>query len=91
MKTIYKYAINIGPVNLVLMPRDAKLLTVQLQNGEPFIWAEVDNVNDDVFRHIGIFGTGHALITSDVSDPSKVAYVGTFQQDGFVWHVYDLG
>ena len=67
------------------MPEKAKILCLQTQNGEPYIWAEVnpeDNITD---RRFTIFGTGHAIEESYQGE-----YISTFQLENgaLVFHVY---
>lgn len=82
--TIYKYPINVY-LTYVEMPRGARMLTVQLQGGRPFIWAKVDPMSPMAKRMIVIVATGQAL--------GRGEYVGTWQCTGgeFVWHLFDLG
>ena len=42
MQTIRKYPLQELDENTVLMPTGAKMLSVQVQNGRPYIWALVD-------------------------------------------------
>ena len=93
LKQIWKYpwpATNrMGPdkVAKFQMPKGAKTLTVQNQNGWPQFWALVSPNEPMVEREFHLFGTGHDL--NDDIDPN--AYVGTFQMhDGqLVLHVFE--
>lgn len=88
MKTIYKYTLpETADVQIVRMPVDFQILTLQLQHGVPTIWALVDD-NDPpvVARKFRTIGTGH-----DFRDSAEFpVYVGTFQINGgmFVFHVF---
>lgn len=42
MKTIYKYPLDVTDRQVIAMPEDAEILTVQVQNGKPMLWAVVD-------------------------------------------------
>ena len=53
-KVIYKYEVD----TIVTMPDKAEILTVQLQNGRPWIWALVDISEQLVERNFNIIGTG---------------------------------
>lgn len=86
MKTIHKYTLT--PNAIISMPVDAKLLCVQMQDGEPRIWAEVDTNRPYVGRRFVTVGTGHDL---DFYGPIRGPYLGTFQKDWLVFHVYDCG
>lgn len=82
MKRIYKYALDLTDRQTVNMPGAAKLLTVQMQNGVPCLWALVEPVEPDAPRMIQIFGTGH-----DASDAGT--YIATFQTGPLVFHVFE--
>jgi hypothetical protein len=82
MKTIYKYTLDSQDCTLNL-PKGAEILTVQLQNGIPTLWALVNNMTVTEKRHICIVGTGW-----DVEDNMK--YITTYMDGYFVWHVFEL-
>lgn len=84
MKSVWKVPLVIDDAQTVTLPVGAELLTVQVQRGEPCLWARVDprgTLGDITIR---LAGTGHP-IDDDVGD-----YVGTFQMhDGdLVFHVF---
>jgi hypothetical protein len=80
MKTIYKYPIAKNQ----MIPMTAKILRVGLQNGTPFLWAELDPGHTVATpRHFEIFGTGHSI-------PDKAEYVGGYSEQPFEWHVYEV-
>ncbi len=83
MKTIWKYTLLVTDRQTITLPEGATFLDVQIQNGEPQIWALVDPkvLQDD--RVIVIHGTGHP-VSGDVGK-----YIATFQQPPFVWHVFE--
>jgi hypothetical protein len=87
-RAVWKFPVPFpGPdVFSIEMPASATMLTVQVQHGEPQIWALVipsGAVEEKTFR---IAGTGH-LIT----EPIK-GYVGTFQvaSGSLVLHVFEV-
>lgn len=83
MITIYKYELNAGVVGL---PKGAQILTIQVQNGLPYIWALIDTeVTITEFRWFAIVGTGQ-----EITQEYEYNYLATFQQDIFVWHVFEL-
>lgn len=87
MKRIFKYPLEIEDVQIVTMPRAAKLLTAQVQGGICVLWALVETNNVFVSRKIRIFGTGHPADAA-----SAETYVATCQDGlGLVWHVFDGG
>ena len=82
VRTIYKYAIEITDRQEVSIPFGAKLLTVQFQARIPFLWAEVDTAMPVIPFSIAVYGTGNPC------DGGR--YISTAQQDGLVWHFYDV-
>jgi hypothetical protein len=81
---VWKYELLITDFQTVEMPMGTRILTVQMQYGQPCLWAEVnDRSNETELRHIGIVGTGHADV------PTGAVYIGTVQDDSLVWHVYE--
>ena len=68
------------------MPKDAEILSVQVQRDVPCIWAKVIPENEKNTRRFRIIGTGHPF-----REDKKLSYIGTFQQidDFFVWHLFE--
>lgn len=79
MKSIWKFPIGLATTHE--MPVDSKFLTLQVQNGEPVMWFEVDHTLPKMPRKFKIIGTGHKF--------EDGTYLGTFQNEPFVWHVYE--
>lgn len=86
MKTIWKFPIYVIDSQPVKMPKGAEILTVQLQGNQPCIWAMVDDRAQPETRTIEVHGTGNA-IRQDMGISRK--YIGTFQAEPFVWHVFE--
>lgn len=82
MKTIWKYPIH-PDTTLLSMPAGAKVLCVQTQNNEPYIWALVDPAAMKIDRYFSIYGTGHGIPLYPGS------YIGTWQADDLVWHLFE--
>lgn len=85
-RVIYKYALK-GAIDAyatfpIDMPMGARILCVQLQDGVPTIWAQVEAASDVERRTLVIIGTGHPL-------RDNLRYIGTFQQGPFVWHLHE--
>jgi hypothetical protein len=80
---IWKYPLN-GMMSDIQMPMEAKVLTVQIQNGQPTIWAQVNPQNESETRHFTIVGTGNPF------DDTNHKYIGTFQDSPFVWHLFEI-
>ena len=89
MKTIYKYKIRIEDLQEITMPICAEVLSVQVIDDTPYIWALVDTTENVVDRRLAIVGTG----TPYELAPLEAEFVGTFQLLGgrCVFHLFDLG
>ena len=86
-QTIWKYPLEFEDVQTIQMPIGAEILTVQIQDGKPCLWAEVD-ADDKVSaepRFIQIFGTGQ--YNMGMSWDRK--YIATFQIMKLVYHVFE--
>ncbi len=86
-RTIYKYKLETTDRQTITMRKDAEILCVQEQHGQPCIWALVnDDIEDDYEeRKFDVFGTGHPI------DEAPRKYIGTYQLKGgvFVFHVFE--
>lgn len=92
MKSIWKFPLAVDEnIQQILMPADAKILTVALQNNTPTIWAEVEPERSRLPRRFCIYATGQLF-----SEPENFEreYIGTFQIVGLigtlVGHVFEL-
>ena len=94
MTTVYKYELAIGDDQGISMPFDAQVLTVQVQNGVPVLWAKVDVAENPLSRleekrYIVIVGTGNPISARW----KYLSYIGTFQLSlpggMFVGHVFE--
>jgi hypothetical protein len=87
-RVVWKYALPFsGPDQFCLrMPAGAQPLTVQVQRGEPHIWALVDPNQPDTEIWFRIAGTGHPI------EDRIERYLGTFQfADGaLIFHVFQI-
>jgi hypothetical protein len=86
MKTIYKYPLETIDHQKVEMPKGSEILTVQIQNGVPMLWALVDDEILEVeIKLIDTHGTGH-----NVTDAPK-KYISTYQmlQGRLIFHVFE--
>lgn len=85
-ETVYKYPLEIEDEQVVLLPTGARILTVQQQNNNIFLWALVNPTSPNVQAFtIRIHGTGHAI-----SDSDELEYINTVQLYGgkLVFHVF---
>ena len=88
MKTVWKYPLEVEDEQIIEMPANAHILTVQTQQGRPCLWALVDPTRPFEPRRILIAGTGHER--KDLDDVG-VGYIGTFQVmgGGLIFHVFE--
>lgn len=86
MIKIYKYEFVVVDEFSIEMPKDAKILTVQIQQETSCIWALVNIDNVQQKRYFEIKGTGW-----EIKDVEKLNYIGTFQQASglFIWHLFE--
>ncbi len=84
-RTIWKYALEVTDLQIIRLPFGARPLGVQLQFGEPMLWAMVDPSAPLEARSIVTLGTGNPF--------SGIAgeYLGTYQLTGgaLVFHVFE--
>lgn len=94
MKTIWKFTLKlgVGGLNDFWMPRGATILSLQVQRGEPRMWALVEDTNEVEKRSFRIVGTGHELPAASDDIELYAHFVDTFQvSDGdFVFHVFEV-
>lgn len=86
MKTVYKYRIGVKDVVTISLPKEAEILSIQMQSNELYLWALVDTENALEDRYIEVFGTGQGIY-SDVGIERK--YITTVQQSSYVWHIFE--
>ena len=83
LSTIWKFPLPWQDDQIIVnIPHGAKPLCVQLQGGVPTLWRLVDQNEDPDEWHFLVVGTGHTFNLEDWH------YIGTWQQDGFVWHLF---
>jgi hypothetical protein len=86
VKTIHKYKVVIEDNITIQMPEGARVLCVQEQRGDAYIWVAVDDSRPYVSRHFCVMGTGE-----EVKDVGSLMYIGTFQlhAGAFVGHLFE--
>jgi hypothetical protein len=89
MKSIYKFSLPLDDQFVLAMPSGAKILSVQVQNDQPCIWAIVDPAEPPEPRCFEMYGTGHTL----PEDITALKFIGTFQLEipGLVFHLFEGG
>lgn len=87
-KFIYKYPLQITDHQLVKMPLDSDVLSVDEHRGQLCLWAMVDPQSRDVIqRRIEIIGTGNPI--PELQSIFRRQFIGTVVMDPFVWHVFE--
>lgn len=92
IQAIWKYPLEITDDQVIRVPRNSKVLSVQVQYGILCMWILVDptepkDLERGDLKNIRIYGTGHTISSFDIKDMN---FMGTFQLlDGsFVGHVF---
>ena len=87
MKVIYKYELDVIDRQAIKMPKGANILSIQVQNGEPHIWAMVDNEAETELRDFATIGTGNPVHI----DPTS-PFIATYQimEGALVFHVFEI-
>ena len=93
MSTIYKYQLETTDNQIIYMPKNADILTVQVQNINmkqvPCLWAMVNTDNISKGYKIRIIGTGH-----EIEEDFEGKYIGTYQltelSEVLVFHVFQI-
>lgn len=83
MNAIWKYPVYVDDLFELEMPVGAAILTIQLQDRHPCLWALVDTSAPVERRKLAVRGTGLAI-------EANLRYIGTFQQPPFVWHLHEV-
>lgn len=81
---IWKWSLTMAEQQDLNLPVGAKLLTLQLQGGNPTLWFMCDTDAPLEPRRLAIYGTGWPLPEC----PGE--YLGTFQTGVTVWHVFEI-
>jgi len=85
MYTIDKYPLTLIDTQSLILPRGARILTVQPQHETPVMWALIDPEEPATEKYtIVMYGTGHPIGI----DPGH--YISTFQSYSgrYVFHVF---
>lgn len=80
-EVIYKYPLKLLPTQVISAPI-SRILTIQVQNGKPCLWAIVDKNKSDSAFEIYLSGTG----TQDGYSFEDLTYIGTTQILHLVLH-----
>jgi|HubBroStandDraft_2_1064218.scaffolds.fasta_scaffold16971_9 hypothetical protein len=83
---VYKYPLRLDDEMRVTLHAGARVLTVQEQRGDPYVWALVDPTQPEVSRRFRLAGTGQDILWQE-----NMYYRGTFQLRGgaLVFHLFE--
>lgn len=84
--SIWKYPLETTDEQIINVPVGAEFLSVQVQHGQPCIWAKVNTQENVIVRaKVVIVGTGHPANHTD-----GMMFLGTYQlhDSNFVGHVF---
>jgi hypothetical protein len=84
MEVIWKFPFNVNDEVILQVPKDAQLLSIQIQDGIPCLWAKVNPTMPKNPMKLGIYGTGHQ------HDAISGIFLATFQMQGgsLVFHAF---
>lgn len=86
-RLIYKYPFPLSATFSLDLPKDATILSVQVQDGIPCMWVLFvkQDVQETESRFFTLIGTGHEI------DDGWLHYIGTFQRsDGAtILHLFE--
>ena len=85
---ILKYYIPLPGIDIYI-PLLSKVLSFQMQNGQPVLWVLADdNVTEDqkYLVHFRYIGTGQEVSKEMLNGK----YIGTIQDGMFVWHLFEV-
>ena len=84
MRTVYKYPVALKDDWMIMLPGGAKILSLHMQDGSPFMWVAVETDRAPVKRYFRTAGTGHEIV-------GNLRFIDTFQLEnlGLVFHVFE--
>jgi hypothetical protein len=85
-KTIWKFELEVTDNQTISMPKDAEILSIQIQDGKPVIWVLVNPEEDEEPRVFDMFGTGHPIPTGFGINRN---FIGTVQIVQKIHEMYD--
>ena len=90
-KSIWKFQLETTDYQKISMPKNAQILTVQIQNETPCIWAICNADAEKEDREFEILGTGHPY-RDDIWMGKEHSYIGTYQlhSGSLVFHLFEL-
>lgn len=86
MQKIWKYELAVIDTPTIAIPEGGRILCVQMQGTKPHLWVLVDPSAPLQTRTFRVYGTGH-----EIRGEGNQTYVGTFQWNQLVFHVFEVG
>lgn len=87
MLTVWKYELGLTELDVIAMPKNARILHVREQDETACIWALVDPQETELeARSFCVYGTGHRI-------PNRLGeYIGTvhLMAGSLVFHVFEI-
>ena len=84
-RQIWKFPIALTEQQEIQMPVGARILCIQVQGKFPCMWAVVDPMAAREHRTFQVVGTGNPVAEEVLRN-----YVGTWQWEGYVWHLFEV-
>tara|TARA_R110000796_G_scaffold248884_1_gene376175 strand:- start:158 stop:424 length:267 start_codon:yes stop_codon:yes gene_type:complete len=84
MERIFKYPVPVTDFFTLELPTNYRILTVQIQYGDPYLWAVVNDEYSNTEALFKLYGTGSPI------DDHGERYVGTFQLRSLVFHLFHV-
>lgn len=86
--TIWKFELETKDNQTIQIPKDAEILTAQIQKGKLCLWVLVNPELEKEDRNFEVFGTGHKmpLVQNIIRN-----YISTYQLQGgnLVFHLFE--
>lgn len=83
MRTIHKYPMSFATQQKIEIHGFADIISLQMQNGVPCLWAMVDTKNEKIPVNFRVYGTGQEIPIN-----LKLKPIGSVQCGEYVWHVF---
>lgn len=84
--TKHKLILFGGP-QIITTGKEPEVLTVQYQGDDIMVWVLSEHTLKGGKIAIEIYGTGHFV---EVASTTPRKFISTVQQDGLVWHIFQL-
>lgn len=82
---IWKFDLRFTDAQVISMPFNAEVISVQMQDVSLCLWAKGCSTNQVITERVFcVYGTGHPMFDVDQT------FIGTVQADRLVWHVFEV-